>query len=61
MNRFALLTASALILLPGTLARADFLHGLGAMGSSTTEEYQFQGGPAPRRATGSRSWPRPAG
>lgn len=52
MNRFALLTASALILLPGTLAHADFLHGIGAMGSSTTEEYQFQGG---ARAT-ARNW-----
>jgi phospholipase/lecithinase/hemolysin len=52
VNRFALPMALALLLSPGTTARADFLHGIGAMGSSTTEEYQFQGG---ARAT-ARNW-----
>jgi hypothetical protein len=50
---FAILLALALLFIPSTNARADFLlHGIGAMGSSTTEEYQFQGGP---RAT-ARNW-----
>ena len=52
MNRFAFLMGSTLLLLPGTAARADFLHGIGAMGDSNTEEYQFQAG---ARAT-ARNW-----
>ncbi len=52
MNRLALPLALALLLSPATAARADFHHGIDAMGSSTTEEYQFQGGP---RAT-ARNW-----
>jgi hypothetical protein len=31
----------ALLFLPASAARADLMHGIGAMGSSTTDEYQF--------------------
>ena len=38
----AILLALALLCIPSTNARADLLlHGIGAIGSSTTDEYQF--------------------
>lgn len=38
---FCALLAVALLFIPAANAQADLLHGIGAVGSSTTDEYQF--------------------
>jgi phospholipase/lecithinase/hemolysin len=38
---YCALLAVALLFVPAANARADLMHGIGAMGSSTTDEYQF--------------------